>query len=269
MSILTAVLALVLLSALFGTMLVLASRVFKVETDPKEAAVRSCLAGANCGACGYPGCDGYAAAVARGEAPVNCCGPGGEETAKKIAEIMGLENADTEAKKAFVACSGICGRVRVRFHYNGPQDCNAAMLFGGRGDKQCTFACIGLGSCVKACQFEALHMEDGIAKINWDKCVGCGACAKVCPKDIIKLIPVSRRYAVACSSKGKGVPVMKVCDAGCIGCMKCQHNCPNGAIYVENNLARIDHTKCVGCGICAEVCPRGIIRHLSPTDFDD
>lgn len=260
--IIVAVLVLGLLAAVFGIMLVSASRVFKVESDPREAEVRACLAGANCGACGYAGCDAYAAAIAKGEAPINLCGPGGEETAKSIAHIMGLDNAETEGRKAFVACSGICGRVRVRFKYNGPQDCAAAMLFGGRGDKQCSHACIGLGSCVKACKFEALSVVDGIARVDTSKCVGCGACAAACPKRIIKLVPESRRYAVACGTKEKGMTVMKVCDAGCIGCMKCYHSCPKGAIIMENNLARIDHTKCDNCGLCAEVCPREIIRHI-------
>lgn len=260
--VLIAVAVLGTLSAIFGLMLVFASKVFKVESDPKEAEVRACLAGVNCGACGYAGCDGYAAAIVKGEADVNRCAPGGEETAQKIANIMGLDNVDTEGQKAFVACSGICGRVKVRFLYNGPQDCAAAMLFGGQGDKLCTRACIGLGSCVKACKYEALSIVDGIAKVDGEKCVGCGACAAACPKDLIKMVPKSRRYAVACTTKERGMAVMKVCDAGCIGCMKCMHTCPEGAIIVEKNLARIDAAKCTNCGLCAEVCPREIIRRI-------
>ena len=250
------------LAAIFGIMLVVASKVFLIESDPREQQIRACLAGVNCGACGYPGCDGYAAAVAKGEAPINCCIPGGEETAEKLAEIMGLENAETEGRKAFVACSGICGRVKVRFLYNGPKDCAAAMLFGGQGDKLCTRACIGLGSCVKVCQYEALSIVDGIAKVDGEKCVGCGACAAACPKRLIKMVPKSRQYAVACTTKERGMAVVKVCDAGCIGCMKCMHSCPEDAIIVEKNLARIDASKCTNCGICAEVCPREIIRHI-------
>ena len=261
-SILIPALVLGALAAVFGILLVAASKVFRVEKDPREAEIRACLAGVNCGACGYAGCDGYAAAVAKGEADINCCGPGGSETAEKIAKIMGLENAEIEGQKAFVACSGICGRVRVRFLYNGPQDCAAAMLFGGNGDKQCTRACIGLGSCVKACKFEALSIVDGIAKVDGEKCVGCGACADACPKRLIKMLPKSRQYAVACTTKERGMAVVKVCDAGCIGCMKCMHSCPEGAMIVEKNLARIDAAKCTNCGLCAEVCPRGIIRKI-------
>ena len=260
--IIVAVLVLGALAAVFGIMLVLASRVFRVEADPREAEVRACLAGANCGACGYAGCDAYASAVAKGQAPVNCCGPGGAETAEKIAAVMGVDNADTEGKKAFVACCGISGRVRKRFLYNGPQDCAAAMLFGGNGDKQCSFACIGLGSCVKVCKFEAMSIVDGIAKVDREKCVGCGACKAACPKKIIKLVPESRRYAVACSSQDKGAVLMKLCDAGCIGCQKCRLSCPEDAIVFENNIARIDSKKCTNCGICAEVCPKEIIRHI-------
>ena len=250
------------LAALFGTVLVLASRVFHVETDPKEAEIRACLAGANCGGCGYPGCDGYAAAVAKGEAPCNCCVAGGVETAENIARIMGVNQSAAEKKYAHVLCSGSHGCVHKTFNYYGPQDCRAAMLFGGQGDKACSFACVGLGSCAKVCQFGALKVVDGIARVNRDRCVGCGACVDACPKNIIKLLPERQRYVPACSSNDKGADVMKKCFVGCIGCMKCQKECPVQAITVENNLARIDVTKCVNCGHCAEICPRGIIKHV-------
>ena len=261
-SIIVAAAVLSALSALFGAVLVIASRVFRVETDPKEAEIRACLAGANCGGCGYPGCDGYAAAVAKGEADCNCCVAGGSETAEKIAQIMGVSQSAAEKKYAHIMCSGSHGCVHKTFNYYGPRDCRAAMLFGNRGDKACSFACVGLGNCVKACQFGAMKISDGIAKVDRSKCVGCGACVDACPKKIVKLLPERQRYVPACSSEEKGAQVMKRCYVGCIGCMKCQKECPMQAITVENNLARIDYTKCVNCGHCAQVCPREIIKHI-------
>lgn len=261
-SVLVAVAVLAALGALFGIVLVAASRVFHVETDPKEAEIRACLAGANCGGCGYPGCDGYAAAVAKGEAPCNCCVAGGAECAEKIAEIMGVTQSAAEKKYAHVCCSGSHGSVHKRFKYYGLQDCRAAMLFGGNGDKACSFACVGLGNCVKACRFGAMHIVDELARVDRTKCVGCGTCVDACPKKIVKLLPERQRYIPACSSQDKGAVVMKNCFVGCLGCMKCQMECPMKAITVENNLASIDHTKCVNCGHCAQVCPRGIIKHV-------
>ena len=149
-TILLSIAVLGVLGALFGAILAFASKIFHVEVDPKQAAVRECLAGANCGGCGYPGCDGYAAAVAKGEAPTNRCVAGGAETAAKIAEVMGVSASDVEKMVAFVPCSGTDGHAELRFNYTGPQDCRAAMLFGGKSNTTYTFACIGLGNCVKA-----------------------------------------------------------------------------------------------------------------------
>ncbi len=259
-SILFSILVLGVLGGLFGALLAYASKIFHVEVDPKQEQVRACLAGANCGGCGYPGCDGYAAAVAAGEAPTNKCVAGGAETAAKVAAIMGVDNAAAEKMVAFVPCSGTAGHAQMRFNYSGPVDCRAAMLFGGKSNKECTFACIGLGNCTRVCQFDAIHVVDGVAKVNRMRCVGCGACADACPKSIIKLIPESQKVMPACGNHDKGAKVMKMCDYGCIGCMKCQRECPADAIVVVDNLAQVDASKCVGCGHCADVCPRHIIN---------
>ena len=231
-TILLSMLVLGVLGGIFGALLAFASKIFYVEVDPKQAAVREALAGANCGGCGYPGCDGYAAAVARGEAPCNKCVAGGAAVAEKVSEIMGVSADAADKMVAFVPY------------------------------KLCTFACIGLGNCERACQFDAMHVVNGIAHVDRSKCVGCGACVDICPKNIVQLIPESLRIHPACSSHDKGGVVMKVCTAGCIGCMKCQRECPAGAIVVKDALAQVDPEKCIGCGKCAEVCPRHII-----TDF--
>lgn len=258
--VLYAILVLGVLGGVFGALLSYASKIFHVDIDPKEEAVRACLGGANCGGCGYPGCDGYAAAVAQGEAPTNRCVAAGAEAAAKIAEIMGVAGGEVEKKVAFVPCSGCEDVAEARFHYNGPQDCRAAMLFGGKSNKLCTYACIGLGNCVKVCQFGAMHIENGVAKVDQTKCVGCGSCAEACPKSIITMLPASQKVFVACSNKDKGSTVMKVCKVGCIGCKRCERECPAGAITVLDFVAKIDGSKCTACGHCAEVCPRKIIR---------
>ena len=154
-SVIYAVIVLGVLGGIFGAILAFASKIFHVEVDPKQAAVRECLAGANCGGCGFPGCDGYAAAVAKGEAPVNKCVAAGPEAAAKIGEIMGVSAGDSVKMVAFVPCSGSEGHAVKRFNYKGPKNCQAAMLFGGKSNMDCRFACIGLGNCADACQFGA------------------------------------------------------------------------------------------------------------------
>ena len=248
-----------IMGAVFGALLAFAAKIFHVEVDPKQEAVRECLAGANCGGCGYPGCDGYAAAVAAGQAPVNCCVAGGQAAADKIAEIMGVSAGAEEKMVAFVPCSGAEGVAVKRFNYQGPQDCQAAMLFGGKSNKECRFACIGLGNCARACKFGAMHIVNGVAKVDRDKCVGCMACADACPKKIIEKVPYKQAVLVGCRNQDKGAVTRKICDVGCIGCMKCQRECPAEAIKIENFVSTIDYDKCVGCGHCADICPRGII----------
>lgn len=258
-TILLSIAVLGVLGGVFGAILAFAAKIFHVEVDPKQAQVRDCLAGANCGGCGFPGCDGYAAAVAKGEAPTNKCVAGGAEAAAKIAEIMGVSAGAAEKKVAFVPCSGFEGEAQKRFNYEGPEDCRAAMLFGGKSNKACTFACLGYGNCAKACPFDAIQIVNGVARVDREKCVGCGTCVDTCPKSIIKLIPESLKIMPTCSSTDKGAVVTKICSNGCIGCMKCQRECPADAIIIENNLATVNVEKCVGCGHCAEICPRHII----------
>lgn len=258
--ILKAVAVLGILGALFGALLAYAAKVFHVEQDPRIDAVRDALAGANCGGCGYAGCDGYAAAVVAGEAPCNKCVVGGAATAAKITAIMGLDTEESVRYVAFVPCSGGTGHAELFFDYEGPKDCLAAMRFGNKGPKMCQFSCVGLGNCVRACKFGAMHIVNGVAEVDREKCVGCMACASACPKKIIQKVPYDQKYIVGCRSQDRGARTRKVCDQGCIGCMKCEKGCEAGAIKVVNNVAVIDYDKCVGCGKCAENCPRGIIH---------
>ena len=180
---------------------------------------------------------------------------------------MGVTSDAAEKVVSFVPCSGTSENAEARFNYTGPQDCRAAMLFGGKSSKLCTFACIGLGNCERACQFDAMHVVDGVAKVDRLNCVGCGACVDACPKSIVKLIPEKQKIMPACRNEDKGAAVMKMCKVGCIGCMKCQRECPADAIHVVNNLAQVDTSKCVQCGHCADICPRHIINYFGKSYF--
>ena len=254
--ILVTVVILAVIGFLIGLLLVKAAEKFAVETDPREAAVRECLPGNNCGACGYPGCDGLAAAIARGEAKTNGCPVGGARVAADIALVMGIEAEGAQNRVAFVRCGGTCDKAKRKSVYVGIHTCEAAAAAPGRGELFCTQGCIGYGDCVKACGFDAMHVEDGIASVDRTKCVGCGLCAAACPQHLIDMIPgASSPYTVQCSNTER-FPILKTqCDAGCRGCGVCAKSCPSDAIHMENNLARIDYEKCTGCGTCAQKCP--------------
>jgi Na+-translocating ferredoxin:NAD+ oxidoreductase RNF subunit RnfB len=240
------------LGAVFGLLLAVASRVFKVDSDPRIAAVINALPGNNCGACGYPGCAAYAEAVVTQCAPNNLCTPGGPDTSCAIAEIMGQEVCLVEAprKTAFVRCRGTGALAPSS---EGIVECAEAEI--PEGADVCAWGCVGRGSCVRACKFGAITLEDGFARVLEDHCVACGACVKACPRGLIVLLRADRQYRVACMSTDKGADVKRLCPTGCLGCGICVRACPEKAISLENNLAAIDEEKCVSCGICAPKCP--------------
>ena len=245
-----------------GLFLGVAGIKFKVEVDEKEEAVLSALPGNNCGGCGFAGCSGLAAAIAKGEAPVNGCPVGGEQVAQKISEIMGVTAETTERKVAFVKCQGDCEKAKTDYEYCGAADCRMLAFVPGGGPKSCNSGCLGFGTCVQACPFDAIHVINGVAVVDKEKCKACGKCIAVCPKNLISLIPYDAKLAVACSSVDKGPVTMKACTVGCIGCGICAKVCPNEAVKVENFHATIDAKKCTGCGACAEKCPKKAIIKL-------
>ena len=183
------------MSLLFGAGLAFASQKFAIGTDPKEEQIRQVLPGVNCGACGYPGCDGFAAAVAAGQAPITGCTVGGSSVAQDIGLIMGLEAEETQRKVAKVLCAGDCDKATNKYHYDGIEDCVAASMLAD-GPKECSFGCLGLGTCVRACPFDAIYIDKGIAVVDEEKCTGCEICVAVCPKNIIEMIPVSSQVQV-------------------------------------------------------------------------
>ncbi|MBP3305627.1 MAG: RnfABCDGE type electron transport complex subunit B [Oscillospiraceae bacterium] len=267
MEILIAVAILGGLGLLFGLILAIASKVFYVETDPRLEKLNEALPGANCGGCGYAGCGAYAEAVLKGEAEIGKCASGGDEAAEKMGEIMGVRAEKVTRRVALVRCSGYktvdgdgkAAGAKMKGVYEGIPDCLAATKVAGRGPLICKFGCLGFGNCTKACKYDAIHLVDGVAKVDQEKCVGCMQCAAACPRNLIIPVEYDRRVIIACASKAKGAVTIRGCTAGCIGCGLCVKICPHDAIHVEQNLAYIDYDKCDSCGLCATVCPKHLI----------
>ncbi len=241
-----------------GAGLVFTGKKFHVDVDERESAVRECLPGNNCGACGFAGCDALAAAIAAGNASVNACPVGGAPVAQKIGKIMGQSAEAVEGKVAFVRCKGSCDVTHNQGNYVGIRDCRSAVL-SGLNITDCTYGCLGFGSCAAVCPQDAIRVVDGVAMVVRKKCVGCGLCVKACPRGLIELVPASKRVIVQCSNKDRGPQVKKVCSAGCIGCMLCTRQCESDAIHVTGNLASIQYENCTQCGKCAEKCPVKVI----------
>ena len=258
MNIASAVILCTIVGAVGAIILVAAAKFMAVEEDPRIEEVAGCLAGANCGGCGYAGCADYAKAIVEDGAPTFKCAPGGDKATDAINTIMGNATDDRPSLRATVICAGgeNCG---TRFDYQGIQTCAAAATLYG-GPKTCSFACIGLGDCTKVCKFDAIHIVDGVAKVDKDKCTGCGACANICPKKVIMIDAGGpRKPVVMCSNQDKGAVANKLCTTSCIACGMCERTCKFDAIHVVDGVARIDYDKCKGCGMCAQKCPKKII----------
>ncbi|MDO5564226.1 MAG: RnfABCDGE type electron transport complex subunit B [Eubacteriales bacterium] len=258
LNILITVLLLAILGLILGIFLGFVSEKFKVHIDEKELKIRECLPGNNCGGCGYPGCDGLAKAISLGEAEVDACPVGGESVAKKIALVLGVEKQLANRKVAFVHCLGGCDKTKKVYNYFGLRDCLSISTIPNKGEKGCTYACMGYGSCVKVCKFDAIHIIEGKAFVDKEKCTGCSACVRICPMNVIKLVDYNKKHIVACSSKNKGVVTNKVCTVGCIACKMCEKTCKVDGISVNDYLATMNE-KCIDCGDCALKCPRKTI----------
>ena len=239
-----------------GIVLALAGHFFAVKTDETVKKLREALPGANCGGCGYSGCDGYAQAVKEG-ASCSLCGPGGAETAEKLAEIMGVKAEKCEKRAAVVMCRGTSEVTHTRFQYEGINSCRAAASLAG-GSGSCSYGCLGYGDCVRVCDSGGIRVVDKVARVDTSLCIACGKCVSACPHRLISLLPVNAAVPM-CMSCDSGADTRKACKNGCIGCMKCVKICPESAVKVENFHAVIDHDKCVRCGLCAEACPLGVI----------
>ena len=196
---------------LIGIALVATGKKFYVEVDERETAVRECLPGNNCGACGYAGCDAVAAAIVKGEAPVNACPAESAEMVEKIGQIMGVQAEESVKKVAFVRCAGTCGATAEKCNYIGIHDCRSAVL-SGISVWECDYGCLGFGSCVSACAMDAIHVEEGVAVVDREKCIGCGMCSQACPWNMPRV------------DTETGV------STKCISCGRCAEQCPNGAI---------------------------------------
>lgn len=281
---LASVISITTIGILFGLILSVAKIKLRVDRDPRYAKLLDALPGANCGACGQPGCSGYAAKILEGEAEITLCPVGGGEVVERLAIIMGVNADSMNPRKARVHCQGGIDVTKSKFTYNGPRSCIAAQQIMG-GFKVCSYGCLGLGDCERVCLFDAIHVkEKGFPEVDWDKCTGCGKCVEECPRNIISLTDERFGVHVLCLNKEKVKKMKLGCSVGCIACNRCVKACKEvfkdneeieTAIEVIDFLAVIDYKKCINCGKCAEACPQDVIAFresplvLPPSDADD
>lgn len=250
------------LAIIFAIVLGIADKKFAVDIDARVPQITECLGGANCGACGYAGCAALAEAIVRGDVEPNACPASKGEKMRRISEILGVEASSQAPMVATLICSGDCETAAVRYEYDGVPNCRIANGLAG-GPKKCTWACIGMGDCIRDCKFGAITMgKNGLPQFNKAKCTGCGACAKQCPRGAITLIPVTAKVAILCRNDDNGKEAKDNCKNACIGCRRCEKTCPAEAISLVGKHCVIDQAKCIGCLECTKVCPMGCIVTL-------
>jgi Na+-translocating ferredoxin:NAD+ oxidoreductase RNF subunit RnfB len=252
-----------LLALVLGSALGFFKEFFKVDEDPLKGQIREALPGANCGGCGFPGCDGYAAAVAEG-AETNRCTAGGNAVAEALAKIMGVSAAALVPMVSVRCCLGGKDLAVPRGIYTGLKTCRGAKLAGGT--KLCTYGCVGFGDCVKVCQFGALSMgSDGLPVVDRTKCTGCKVCVAECPQGILRAIPRDQKVTLALCSNRNPVraAIRKGCRVGCIKCGLCVKHCPEQCIVIDNGIPVVDYAKCTACGTCGEKCPTKVMKILA------
>ena len=255
-----------LMGGLFGSVLAIASKKLVVEVDSRIQEILHVLPGANCGGCGFPGCNGLAEAIAANAAKPSSCVAIKPEEAAVIAAIMGeVAEALSERKIARLKCSYPLSEAKKLYKYKGVSNCHLAVnLF--RGPRNCNFGCFGLGSCAIACPFGAISMStEGVPKINYNLCTGCGACVNECPQFLLHLEKISQEIFIGCNNLDKGKTAKDVCPQACISCGICVKSCPAHAVTMTTyknggTLPAIDSSKCIQCGVCAEKCPAKCIQ---------
>ena len=249
----TAVFFVTVIGVVCALVLCIASKFMYVKTDERIASLEEILPAVNCGACGYPGCSGYASALLSGSVKTDLCTPGGNDVLRKISAVLGIDAGSMEKKTAVVNCNGDSGAQKKKMEYRGIQSCEAAKSHYG-GENSCAFGCLGYGDCKKVCPVSAICMKENLARVINENCTGCGLCVKACPVNIISIEKTNVPVIIACRNIEKGAVTRKKCSNGCIACSKCVKECPDGAISMKENLAWIDYEKCSGCQKCVNVC---------------
>jgi electron transport complex protein RnfB len=259
--ILKAIVALSAIGLVASGMLAAASKRFHVEVDERVEALLAVLPGSNCGACGNPSCFAAAEAMVADKISVNACTAGGQGVADAAADLLGVERCEVSESISARHCGG--GRAATRsYDYSGVETCHAVTRVAG-GDLECPFGCLGYGDCVRACPFDAIHIDERrLPVVDPDTCTGCEVCVTECPRgghNLLAMVPADAPVAVRCASHDKPKARKAYCSTCCIACKKCEKACPADAIHVVDLLAIVDYEKCTGCGTCVDVCPQECI----------
>lgn len=240
--ILAAVATLGAVGLFFGILIAVANRKLKVWEDPRIDVVTSLLPGANCGACGVPGCRAFAELAVAGKQKPSDCNVLDEAGTAAVAAYLGVEAGQASKKVARLQCAGGANVAIQQADYAGLETCEAAATVAG-GGKGCAWGCLGFGDCAVVCDFDAIAMNaDRLPVVDIAKCTACGDCVDICPKGLFTIMPLDQKLLVQCRSALEGDEVLDLCQVACTACGKCALDAP-GLITMRGGLPVIDYTK--------------------------
>ena len=253
----------------FAILIALANRKLKVWEDPRIDVVTGMLPGANCGACGMPGCRAFAEKVVKGESKPAGCNVATADVRSDIAGYLGVDAGTAVKTVARLMCAGGTYVSELQADYRGYATCAAASAVAG-GGKGCSWGCLGLADCVRSCNFDAMWMrEDGLPGIDIEKCTACGDCVRACPKDLLEIHPLDHRLLVQCKSLIAGDGVLENCKAACTACGKCVLDAAPDLISVASGVAVVDYRLNDRAAMDAVLrCPTGAIVWLEGAQFE-
>lgn len=258
LTVLISTIVLAIVGLALGLLIGFAAKKFDVEVDPRVESVQELLPGANCGGCGYAGCADFASAIIHQNADPSNCNSVSSEALKKIGLIAGHEITVRERKVAVVFCSGSYSHTSHHEEYNGIMDCRSASLVGD-GDKECHYGCLGYGSCARVCKSGAIEIRDRLAFVHPELCIGCGRCTQVCPRKLIRLVPITAKVHIYCSSLNKPLKKRASCMNPCLACKKCAHT-DSSAVVIQPNLLQINYSNPPAPDFPERVkCPTGVL----------
>ena len=256
------------LGLFFAALIAVTHRKFKVWEDPRIDELAALLPGANCGACGRPGCRAFAEALVAGSISPATCSVSSPEVHEEMAQLLGVDVGQVTKRVARLLCAGGHDVAADRADYRGLGTCKAAAAVAG-GAKGCVWGCLGLGDCEVACNFAAIYMSGtGLPVVILDKCTACGDCVKACPKDLFTIMPVDQKLLVQCKSLLEGEAAEELCRVACTGCGKCVQDAAPGLIEIKNGLAVIDYSRNELAALEAtRRCPTGAIVWIEGPQF--
>ncbi len=253
-SLLVAPLIMVGIGLFFGTVLAIAQRFLKVDEDPRIEATNELLPGTNCGACGQPGCLPFAEKLVAGDVDPGQCTVSTDEAIEQIAEYLQVDAGRAEKLVARVRCNGGHLQANQIAEYRGFEGCRAAAVVSG-GGMGCSWGCLGLGDCERACTCDAIHMNsNGLPQVDMEKCRACPDCVAACPRDLMELVPLNQNLYVQCNIPLAGEAATQLCKVACDACGKCVADAAPGLIAMRDNLPVIDYAS------GAEARPEAIFR---------